>query len=154
MGGAAVSWKSYTISTVARMPPESEYVASSDAGAEAIFLRNVLRDVGFPQQGATPIYTDSTGAQAIVSNPCNRPRTKHIEIHYHYAYEHVAAGRIDYWRVKSSENSSDILTKPLPRAAHTYCSFMMGLDVVAIKAIDLSALPQDSRSCRRGSSPP
>ena len=31
MGGAAVSWKSYTISTVARSTSESEYVACSDA---------------------------------------------------------------------------------------------------------------------------
>ena len=42
MGGAAVSWKSYTISTVARSTLESEYVVASDAGAEAIFLRNFL----------------------------------------------------------------------------------------------------------------
>ena len=62
MGGAAISWKSYTISTVARSTPESEYVAASDAGAEAIFLRNFLGELGFPQQGATPIFTDSTGA--------------------------------------------------------------------------------------------
>ena len=119
MGGAAISGKSYTISTVARSTPESEYVAASDARAEAIFLRNFLSELGFPQLGATPIFTDSTGAQAIISNPCNRVRTKHIEIHYFYARQHEAAGRLDYRRVKSSKNSSDILTKPLPRAAHS-----------------------------------
>ena len=143
MGGAAISWKSYTISTVARSTPESEYVAVSDAGAEAIFLRNFLGELGFPQPGATPIFTDSTGAHAIINNPCNRARTKHIEIHYHYARQHVAAGRLDYRRVKSSENSSDVLTKPLPRAAHLYFSFMMGLNVEASKAFELSALPRD-----------
>ena len=104
--------------------------------------------------GATPIFTDSTGAQAIVSNPCNRARTKHIEIHYHYARQHVAAGKLDYRRVKSSENSNDVLTKPLPRAAHSYCAFMMGLDVEGSKAFDLTALPRDSPSRRRGSPPP
>ena len=154
MGGAAISWKSYTISTVARSTPESEFVAASDAGAEAIFLRNFLDELGFPQQSATPIFTDSTGAQAIISNPCNRARTKHIEIHYHYARQHAAAGRLDYRRVKSSENINDVLTIPLPRAAHSYCAFMMGLDVEASNAFDLSALPRDSTSRRRGSPPP
>ena len=48
MGGAAISWKSYTISTVARSTPESEYVAASDAGTEAICLRNLLSELGFP----------------------------------------------------------------------------------------------------------
>ena len=154
MGGAAISWKSYTISTVARSTPELEYVTASDDGAEAIFLWNFLGELGFPQQGATPIFTDSTGTQAIISNPCNRARTKHIDIHYHYARQHVAAGRLDYKRVKSSENSSDVLTNPLPRAAHSYCSFMMGLNVESSKAFDLSVLPRDSRSFCRGRSPP
>ena len=90
MDGAAISSKSYTISTVARSTPESEYVAASDAGA--VFLRNFLGELGFPQPGATPIFTDSTGAQAIINNPSNRARTKHIEIHYHYARQHVAGG--------------------------------------------------------------
>ena len=129
---------------MARSTPESEYVAASDAGAEAIFLRNFLGELGFPQPGATPIFTDSTGAQAIINNPCNRARTKHIEIHYHYVRQHVAASRLDYRRIKSSKNRSDVLTKPLPRAAHLYCAFMMCLDVEASEAFDLSALPRDS----------
>ena len=112
-------------------------MAASDAMAESIFLRNILGELGCPQPGATPIFTNSTDAQAIVINPCNRERTKHIDIHYHYAQEHVVAGRLDYHRVKSLENSSDVLTKPLPPAAHSYCAFMMGLDVEASKAFNL-----------------
>ena len=110
IGGTVVSWKSYPISTVVRLTPESEYVAASNAGTGAIFLRNFLGELGFPQQSATPILTDSTGTQAIIINPCKRARTKHITIHYHYARQHMAAGRLDYRRVKSSENSSDVLT--------------------------------------------
>ena len=45
MGGAGISWKSYTISTVARSTLESEFMAASDAGAEAIFLRNFLGEL-------------------------------------------------------------------------------------------------------------
>ena len=117
MGGAAISRNSFTISTVARSTHELEYVPASNAGAEAIFLLNFLDELGFPQPGATPIFTDSTGALVIINNPCNQARTKHIEILYHYAGQHVAAGRLDYRRVKSSENNSDVLTKPLFRAA-------------------------------------
>ena len=142
MGGAAISWKSYTISTVTRSTPESEYVAASDIGADAIFLRNFLGELGFRQQGSSSIFTDLTGVHAIVRDPCNRARTKQNELHYHYALKHVAAGRLNYKRVKSSENSSDVLTKPLPRAAHSYCSFTMGLNEEASKFSDISALPQ------------
>ena len=126
-------------------------MAASDGGAEAIFLSNFLGELGFPQPGATPIFTNSTSALAIISNPCNRARTKHIEIHYHFVWQHVAAGKLDYQRLKLSKNNSDDLTKSIPRAAHLYCSFMMGLDVEASKTFDLSALLGDSRSCRKGS---
>ena len=47
MGGAAVSWKLYTISTAVRSSPVSKYVAANDAGAEAIFHRKFLGEQGF-----------------------------------------------------------------------------------------------------------
>ena len=101
MGGAAISWKPYTISTVARLTPEFEYVATRDAESEAIFLRTFLGELGFSQEGLTPIFTDSTGLQAIVRYLCNRARTKRIKLHYNYARKHVATGRMDYKRVQS-----------------------------------------------------
>ena len=42
LGGAAVSWKSYRISTVARSMPEAEYIAASNCAAEGIFFRICL----------------------------------------------------------------------------------------------------------------
>ena len=152
MGGAAVSWKSYTISTVARSTRELENVAASDAGAETIFLRNFLGEPGFPQQSATSNFTDSTSAEAIINNPCNRARTKHIEINYY------TCGST--WRQVDSISEGQVVgehhlrsDKTAPRAAHSYNSFMMGLDVEASKAFDLLPLQRDSRSCRKGSSP-
>ena len=89
-GRAAVGWKSYRISTVARSTPEAEYVAASDCAAEGIFFRNFLGELGFPQMGPTPFFTDSTGVQGMVISPAARCRTKHIEIHFHYVRDHVA----------------------------------------------------------------
>ena len=87
---AAVSWKSYRISTLARSTPKAEYVAASGYAAEGIFLRNFQEELGFPQMGPTPILTDSTGVQGMMISPAARCRTKHIEIHYHYVRDHVA----------------------------------------------------------------
>ena len=95
MGGAAVSRKSYKISTATCSTPESEHVVICDAGAETIFLHNFLGELGCPQQSATPIFKDSIGAQTIMSNLCNRACINHIEIHYHYAHKHVAARQLD-----------------------------------------------------------
>ena len=140
LGGAAVSWKSYKISTVARSTPEAEYVAASDCAAEGIFHRNFLGELGFPQMGPTPIITDSTGVQGMVISPAARCRTKYIEIHYHYVCDHVARNRFVLRRVDTSENAADDLTKPLPRAAHTKCVALMGLSVRDSTAFDRSAI--------------
>ena len=93
LGEATVSWKCYRISTVAQSTPEAEYVAAFDYAADGIYLRNFLGELGFPQMGPTPIFTDSTGVQGMVISPTSRCRTKHIEIHYHYVRDHVAQDR-------------------------------------------------------------
>ena len=80
LGGAAVSWKSYRISIVARSTPEVENVAASDCAAEGIFLRNFLGELGLPQTRPTPVFTDSSGVQGMVISPAARWRMKHIEI--------------------------------------------------------------------------
>ena len=100
LGGSAVSWKSYWISTVVRSTPEAEYVAASDSAAEGIFLRNFLGELGFPKMGPTPIFTDLTGVQGMVISPATRCRTEHIKIHYHYVRDHVAQNSFVLHRVE------------------------------------------------------
>ena len=113
-------------------------MAASDAGEEAIFLSNFFGELGFPQQSVTPIFTDSTGAQAIINKSYERACIKHIAIHYHSVQQHVAGGRLDYQRVKSSDKSSDVRKKPLPHTAHSYFFFMMDLNMSASNALDHS----------------
>ena len=48
MGGIAICWKSYRISTVVDSTSEAEYVAASDCVDEGIFLREFLGELGFP----------------------------------------------------------------------------------------------------------
>ena len=114
---------------MARSTPEAEYIAASNCATESIFLRNFLGELGFPEIGPTPIFTDSTGLQGMVISLAARCRTKHIEIHYHSVRDHVARNRFVLRRVDTSENTADDLTKPLPRAAHTKCVALIGLSV-------------------------
>jgi hypothetical protein len=48
-------------STIALSTGEAEYVALSHAVQEAIWLRNLLKDLGYLQLEATPIYEDNQG---------------------------------------------------------------------------------------------
>ncbi|XRB14223.1 retrovirus-related Pol polyprotein [Pseudoscourfieldia marina] len=80
LNGGPISWASYLQTTVALSTVESEVMALTEAIKEAIYIRRLLESLGAAQEGPTIIYTDSTGAEALVDHPTSHRRTKHIEI--------------------------------------------------------------------------
>ncbi|XRB20411.1 retrovirus-related Pol polyprotein [Pseudoscourfieldia marina] len=87
-------------------------MALTEAIKEAIYIRRLLESLGAAQEGPTIIYTDSTGAEALVDHPTSHRRTKHIEIRrefikFHIGHETVKIERLvaKYcsWRLRSRE---------------------------------------------------
>ena len=113
--GGPINWSSKLQPTVAKSTAESEYMAASAAAQEAIYMRQLLEDLTFKQDGATVIYEDNTGAIALTENPVHHQRTKHINIRYHFIRERVESGEIKLIHVPSAEQLADILTKPLAK---------------------------------------
>ena len=79
--GAAISWKSNKIRKIVLSSTEAEYVAASDASRQAEYHRNVLVELGLFSGGAVQVQTDNKGVQALVGDPVQRQRTKHIGSH-------------------------------------------------------------------------
>ena len=113
MNGGPVSWSSRLQSHVALSSTEAEYYAITDAVQEALWLRSLLSELGFPQRDATAIYEDNKGARDLSKNPIYQKRTRHIEIKYHFVRSHIDSGIIRIVPVSSSEQLADFLTKPL-----------------------------------------
>lgn len=118
VAGAAVNWSSKLQQTVALSTSEAEYMAACAAAQEAIFQRQLLEDMGFPQKGPTVIYEDNTGAIAMSENPVSHNRTKHIDIKYHFVRERVELGEIKLVHVATENQLADLLTKPLAKVKH------------------------------------
>jgi len=59
MNGRPVSWKSRRQDNVSLSTSEAKFVAASQAGQEALYLRETLKDFGYQQQNATEIYEDN-----------------------------------------------------------------------------------------------
>ena len=53
LNGGPISWKSRRPETVSLSTFEAEFVAASQAGQEALYLRETLKDFGYQQQQAT-----------------------------------------------------------------------------------------------------
>ena len=89
IGDGTVNWSSKRQQTVARSSTEAEYVALSAAAQESIWLRRLLKDVGYESKTPTTIYEDNNGAIDLSKNPKFHNRTKHIDVAYHFARERV-----------------------------------------------------------------
>ena len=87
-------------------------MALKDAICEAIFLRDLYKEIGI-NSGNNTIYTDSQSAIELANNPEHHFRTKHIGIQYHYVRECVLEGRIALEFVPTKEQIADIFTKAL-----------------------------------------
>ena len=130
MCGAAVSWRSYKIKRVCHSSTEAEYVTCSDASRQAEYHVNVLGELGLSgERDAVQIYTDSKGAEALVGNPVQRQRTKHIGTPYHYVRQLVDEGVVSFQRVTSAGNAADVLTKGNSRPFHSFVCQKFGLTV-------------------------
>lgn len=115
LGGAAISWASKLQLTVALSSAEAEYMALSAGVQEAIHLRQLMADLGFPQREPTIIYEDNQGCIALSENPVMHKRTKHIDVRHHFIRERLESGDIALRYVATQNQLADLLTKPLNR---------------------------------------
>ena len=64
------------------------------------------------------IKCDNQGAVKLITTGVKKPKTKHIAVKYFHTVDEHKKGVVHFEYVESSENSADILTKPLPVATH------------------------------------
>jgi len=85
----------------------------SQCAKEAIWLRQLMSDVGFEQEKSTPCMCDNQGAIALVKNPTHHSRTKHIDIKHHFIREKVESDVIEMKYVPTEHMIANVLTKAL-----------------------------------------
>lgn len=110
--GAAITWSSRRQGLVTTSTTEAEYVATTEAAKEAIWLSLLLSDLGH-KPGAIPLYCDNQGAIALSNSARTTGRTKHFTVRHHFIRECIAAGSIDIKYVSTHTQLADALTKPV-----------------------------------------
>ena len=78
--GGAVSLQSKRQTTIALFSAEAKYLAKSSAVQEAVWLHQLLSDLGFQQESPTIINEENQGVIALSKHPTSHSRTKHIDI--------------------------------------------------------------------------
>lgn len=128
--GAAVSWESKKQTSVALSSTEAEYMALSQASKEAVYLRNLVIELGITlHNNSIVLFNDNVGAQQLAKNPVHHPRTKHIDIRYHFVRELIEEGVITTNYLCTGDMIADIFTKNVTKAKHIRFTSMMGLSI-------------------------
>jgi hypothetical protein len=135
MNGGAVSWRSSKQSVVARSSTEAEYVATSEAAQEAVWMKEFISELGVVLSALDPmvIYCDNNGAIANAKEPRSRiVLIRNIKRRFHSIHEHVKDGDIKICKVHTDRNVADPLTKALPKAKHDQHQNSMGVRFITM----------------------
>jgi hypothetical protein len=120
LNGGAVSWNSSKQDIVVDSMMEAEYIATSEATKEAVWIRNFISELGVVPSSSSPmdLYYDNNGAIVQAKEPRAHKRAKHIIRRYHLIHKIIGRGDVKVCKVHTDHNIADPLTKPLPQPKH------------------------------------
>ena len=124
---STISWSSRKQATVAKSTTEAEYVSLNQATQEAIWMRQLLSDIGHKADKPTLLYEDNQGAIDIAKNQRFHSRTKHIDITFHFIRERISSNEIKLVYCESESMLADIMTKGLSKIRFEKLRYMLGV---------------------------
>ena len=114
LGSGVVSWSSKKQKTITDSTCAAEYMAASEAGRELVWMRTLLRELGFEFPHTTPLLCDNSAAVLLCGDQAFHNWVKHINVKYHWIRERLESEELVVGRIPSSGNLADVLTKALP----------------------------------------
>jgi hypothetical protein len=108
-----VSWSARKQRTVSTSSTESKYYALANTVKEAIWIKLFLTITKLHTPHAIPLLCDNQSTRAIATTDAISPRMKHIDVQYHFIWEHTTSGLFPLHWVPMSDMVADVFTKPL-----------------------------------------
>ena len=112
---------------VALSTTEAEYITATHAAKEALWIRTFIAEITRPLKEPVTIHLDNISAISITKNDAYHPRTKHIDIRYHFIWDAVCRKLIQVNYVPTADMAADMFTKPLARHKVEYLNSLVGM---------------------------
>jgi hypothetical protein len=113
LGDCLVSWQSIKQKVVALSICEAEYIATTTAATQALWLSRLLGELLGRKVEVVELKVDSKSALALAKNPIFHDRSKHIRTKYHFIRECLEEGSIKANYIATTDQLANILTKSL-----------------------------------------
>ena len=125
--GGAISWSSRKQELVTLSTTEAEYVASTHAAKEAIWLHNFIGEVFAPLTSPTTLHCNNQSAIAIATYGNFHAQTKHIDICYHFIWFIIKNSSLKLVYCPTDDMTADTLMKALPSLKAKHFAASLGL---------------------------
>ncbi|GJS48576.1 zinc finger, CCHC-type containing protein [Tanacetum coccineum] len=117
LGGGAISWASKKLACITGSAIESKFVALTDAGNEAEWLRNLILEISLWSKPIAPISIrcDSAATLAKAYSQMYNVKSRHLGVRHNMIRGLIMNGVISIEFVRSQQNLADHLAKGLAR---------------------------------------
>jgi hypothetical protein len=123
----AVLWSSKKQEIIALSTMEAEYMATTHAAKEVLWLRSLIGEIFGKFTGPTTLYGDNQGAIALTRDHQYHAQTKHINICFHFIRWIVAEGKLKLVYCPTENMIANTLTKALPSTKVKHFAYSLGL---------------------------
>jgi len=110
-----ISWRSKGQSIVTLSSSKAELIALTETAKEVKFVAQLLMSLDIKVEMPIIIKVDNQGAIFIAENVNVSPKTKHIDVRYHFIREFIFEGFIKVVFVRTEKNVADVFTKNVPQ---------------------------------------
>jgi hypothetical protein len=125
VGGTTVSSILKLQKVVALSTIEAEYVVTTKASKEMIWLHRFMEELGKKQENSR-LNCDNESAIHISKNSFFHSKTKHIKLRYHFIRSVLEDGHLKLEKIHTSQYHVDMLTKGVTREKLSSCSVSVG----------------------------
>ncbi|GJW20846.1 ribonuclease H-like domain, reverse transcriptase, RNA-dependent DNA polymerase [Tanacetum coccineum] len=132
----SINWSTQKQATVALSSCESEFIATTAAATQALWLKRLLSKLTHSQEEKVTIQVDNKSAISLMKNPVFHGRSKHIDTKYHFIRECVEREDIQVEFVSGEYQKADILTKALPKIRFLTIRQLIGLKDLCSRVCD------------------
>ena len=126
LGGGPVAWKSKKQEVITLSSSEAEYRALTSTVQEAMWLRDLLAELGWKVGKPTPIYCDNEAAVRIAKDPVNRSKTKHAALSFLFVRQQQKLGTVKIIPIGTKQQAADYLTKGVSHPTALECQRLAG----------------------------
>jgi len=111
---------------VALSTTEAEYVATTKASKEWLWLQRLLEELDKVQENVK-LWSDIQSVIHLTKNSTFHSRTKHIKLRYHFIRATLEDGSVKLGKIHTSQNPIDMFTKIVTKEKLGLYSILVGL---------------------------